>query len=368
MKKLTILTALMLCVVFVFAACNANTNDTALDENDIQTDMTENETPETDPEEDTPQTPAVTPMVVNVGSLKGPTSIGLVKLMEDASTDTASAYIYDFAVEGAADAVAPRLIKGELDIAAIPANLAATLYNNTKGQIVAIDINTLGVLYIVENGETVSSVEDLRGKTIYSAGKGNTPEYALNYMLSAYGLVPGTDVFVEFKTEHAECVSAILAEENAVAMLPQPFVTTAQMANPSIRTALNLNTEWEVASGKTLVTGVTVARKAFVEENPDAVADFLAKHKASAEYVNANVEEAAALVEKFGIFKAQVAGKAIPACSISYIDGDEMKTALSAYLETLNAQNPAAIGGKMPGDDFYFSIISAQADEMDENA
>ena len=293
--------------------------------------------------------------VVNVGALKGPTGMGLVKLMEDSGNVSDSDFVYDFTLDSAADMIVTKITKGELDIAAVPANLASILYNRLEGDIVVLNINTLGVLYIAENGESVKTVEDLRGKKIYASGKGNTPEYALNYMLEAYGLVPGVDVLVEYKTEHAECLAAILAEENSVAMLPQPFVTNATMQNSGVRIALDINAEWEAKTGKQHVTGVTIARKSFVESNPEAVKTFLDGYKASVEYVNNNVADAAQLIEKHGIFKAAVAEKALPKCSISYIDGAEMKQILSEYLVILSGQNPQAVGGALPGDDFYYT-------------
>ena len=370
MKKVLLILSIALCICLVLASCNLQgeqpQNDNTSDNTNLeqpenqngdsqnQTDNTQNggETPE-NPDDTTPET-ETEPIVVNVASLKGPTSIGLVKLMDDAAADTSSKYVYDFTIEAAADAINPKLIQGQFDMAALPANVASVLYNNTNGEIIVLNVNTLGVLYIVENGNTVNTVEDLRGKTIYASGKGNTPEYALNTMLSAYGLVPGKDVFIEFKSEHAECVTAITSEPDAVAMLPQPFVTTAQMADENIRIALDINKEWENATEKKLVTGVMVARKAFVEEHPEIVEDFLAKYETSADYANQNVTEAAALVEKYGIFAANVAEKAIPYCGITFVSGDEMKQILSDYLVTLNEQNPAAIGGKLPEDDFYY--------------
>lgn len=347
MKKALLILTLILTIALIFTGCTVVDlgND---DNNDTQVENNKNENTDNKDEVITE------PVTVKVGSLKGPTSIGLVKVMEESQNTEGNSYIYDFTIEAAGDALAPAIIKGELDIAAVPANLAAVLYNKTNGGVVAIDINTLGVLYIVENGNTVNTVEDLRGKTIYSSGKGNTPEYGLNYMLESSGLVPGEDVFVEYKAEHAECVAALTNAENAVAMLPQPFVTTAQLSNPDIRVALDVNKVWEEESGKTLVTGVTIARREFVEQNPEVVADFLAKHKESADYVNTNVADAAQLVEKFGIFKAAVAEKAIPYCQISAITGEDMKTALSDYLGILANQNASAVGGKLPEDDFYY--------------
>ena len=298
-------------------------------------------------------------LTIRVGAFKGPTAMGMVKLMEDNEAGT-SANHYEFTVMGSVDEVTPKLLQGELDIAALPANLSSVLYNNSNAGIQVTNINTLGVLYIVETGDTVHSVADLKGKTIYASGKGATPEYALNYLLTQNGLDPATDVTIEWKSEHTECVAAIAQAENGIAMLPQPFVTTAQAQNPDIRVALDMTQEWETLQASTehpsaLLTGVTVVRTEFAQEHPEAVDAFLQEYKASTEYVNANVPESAALLEKFDIFQAAVAEKALPACNIVYIDGDQMKDQLGGYLAVLLEQNPNSIGGALPGDDFYYT-------------
>lgn len=295
-------------------------------------------------------------LAANVGALKGPTAMGMVKLMEDQANNDK----LNFTIAASADEITPKLVQGELDIAAVPANLASVLYNNTEGKIQVLAVNTLGVLYIVESGNTVQSVEDLRGKTIYSSGKGSTPEYALAYMLKQNGIDPENDVTIEWKSEHSECVAALAAEENAIAMLPQPFVTTAQTKNENIRVALDLTEEWEKLSSNgdekaTLITGVVVARREFAEQNPEAVNAFLAAYEESVNYVTGNTDEAAALVGKYDIVPEAVAKLALPKCNITFIAGEEMKTALSGYLQTLFDQNPKAIGGVMPGDDFYYA-------------
>lgn len=295
---------------------------------------------------------------LRIAGLKGPTTMGLVHLLSMEKNGTA-AMDYDLQLYGAADEIVPKLIKGNLDMAAIPANLAATLYQKTNGGIQVLAVNTLGVLYIVESGESVSSVADLRSRTIYASGKGATPEYALNYILSENGVDPEKDVNIEWKSEHAECLAALLAEENAVAMLPQPFVTTAQMKNDKIKVRLDLNAEWDAVQAGSdapsqLITGVVAARKAFIEENPEAVAAFMESYAASVEFVNANVDEAAELIGKYEIVPAAVAKKAIPACNITFLAGGEMRQALSGYLNVLFEQNPKAVGGALPGEDFYY--------------
>ena len=296
---------------------------------------------------------------VNVMALKGPTAMGMVQLMDNAEAGPVNGNSYTFTIAASADEVTPKLVQGEADIAAVPANLASVLYNNTEGQVQVLAINTLGVLYIVENGDSVQTVSDLAGKTIYASGKGSTPEYALNYILSENGIDPEADVTIEWKSEHSECVAALASDEDGIAMLPQPFVTTAQTQNENLRIALDLTEEWDAlqADAETpsaLLTGVVVVRTAFAEEHPEAVNAFLDSYKESVDYVNANVTDAAALIEKYDIVTAAVAEKALPYCNITFIEGTEMQEKLSGYLNVLYEQNPTSVGGALPADDFYY--------------
>ena len=299
-------------------------------------------------------TAAVAEPAAKVAALKGPTAMGMVKMMSDDNGETC-----DFSIHAAIDEITPLLVKGEVDIAAVPANLASVLYNNTQGKVQVLAINTLGVLYIVENGSTVSSVEDLRGRTIYASGKGATPEYALNYLLTASGLDPERDVNIEFKSEHSECLASLLADEGSVAMLPQPFVTTAQMKQEGVNVVLDMTAEWDKLqegseNPSSMITGVVVGRTDFIQEHPEAVAAFLDSYHASVDFTNANVDEAAAIIGQYDIIPEAVAKKAVPHCSIVCIEGAEMQTRLSGYLSVLFEQNPKAVGGTLPDDAFYF--------------
>ena len=296
---------------------------------------------------------------VNVMALKGPTAMGMVQLMDSAEAGPVNGNSYTFTIAASADEVTPKLVQGDADIAAVPANLASVLYNNTEGQVQVLAINTLGVLYIVENGDSIQSVSDLAGKTIYASGKGSTPEYALNYILSENGIDPETDVTIEWKSEHSECVAALASDEDGIAMLPQPFVTTAQTQNENLRVALDLTEEWDALQADAeapcaLLTGVVVVRTAFAEEHPEAVNAFLDSYKESVDYVNANVTDAATLIEKYDIVTAAVAEKALPYCNITFIEGTEMQEKLSGYLNVLYEQNPTSVGGALPADDFYY--------------
>ncbi|MDR2899929.1 MAG: ABC transporter substrate-binding protein [Treponema sp.] len=295
--------------------------------------------------------------VVRVSALKGPTAMGMVKLMKDAD-EGQSANTYSFSLTSI-DEITPRIARGDVDIAAVPANLAAVFYNNAgKYQVMAI--NTLGVLYIVEKGNTIHSVEDLRGKTLYVAGNGAVPEYALNYVLINNGLVPGKDVFIEFKSEPAEIIPFLLKDDNGIAMLPQPFAATAQMKIEGLRIALDLTKEWdsvatEIAKdGSSFVTSVMVVKKDFADQYPELVKTFAEEYQASTAWVNSHVPEAAVLVGNTGIAESKVAEIALPYCNITYIDGLNMKEKMSGYLQTLYDQNPKSIGEKMPDEGFYY--------------
>ena len=295
------------------------------------------------------------PAAVRLAALKGPTAMGLVQLLDESENGKA-ANSYDFLLAGSADEITPKLIQGEIDIAAVPVNLASVLYSKTNGALELVAVNALGVLYVVEKGgETVTDIQSLAGKTIYATGKGATPEYALTYLLARNGLELGKDVNVEWKSEPTEIVAQMAAQDSAVAMLPQPFVVVAMGQVEGLRVALDLTEQWNALGGDSqLITAVLLVRSEFLEQHPQAVARFMEEYAASAAFVNDQPAEAAVLVEKYGIVKAAVAEKAIPACNIVCLTGDDMKTAASGYLQVLFDQNPESVGGKLPGDDFYW--------------
>ena len=335
MRKVLSIFLTVVILTIMLAGCQTKPNDNNTTPENTQTDNSE-------------------PVDIRIGGLKGPTSMGMVKLMEAAEAGEATNN-YTFTISGSADEVTPKLIKGELDMAAVPANLASVLYNNTNGEVKLLAVNTLGVIYIVEKGNEVQSFEDLKGKTIYATGKGSTPEYALRYLLSENGIDPDKDVKLEWKAEPTEVVALFSELENGVAMMPQPFVTVAQTQIEGLRIAIDLTKEWDALdNGSALITGVLVVRKDFAEKHPKQIAAFLDEYKQSTEYVNANIPEAAKLVEKYGIVKAAVAEKAIPYCNIYFMEGTEMKTSMQGYLNVLFEQNQKSIGGELPKDDFYY--------------
>lgn len=292
---------------------------------------------------------------IKLATLKGPTGLGMLKLMSDSDAKT-SANSYAFTLVASPDEIVSKISTGEVDVAAVPTNLAATLYNKTNGKVQLAAINTLGVLSVLSNGENIQSIKDLKGKTIYASGQGSTPEYALNYILKQNGLEVGKDVTVKYVTEHAELATQMIAGKVKLAVLPEPFVTQVTVKNNKVKIALDLTKEWNTVAGEksVLTMGCLIVRKDFAEKNKAAFDAFLSEYKASAAYTVSNIADAASLSEKYGIMPAAIAKKAIPNCNIVYIDGAEMKSKIPDFLNVLFQANPKSVGGKLPGEDFYY--------------
>ena len=295
--------------------------------------------------------------VVRVGGLKGPTTMGLVKLMQDAENGEAQ-NAYEFTMVTAADELTAMVAGDQVDIALLPANVASVLYHKTNQNVSVIDINTLGVLYLVSGDTSITSLDQLAGKTVYLTGKGTTPDYVFNYLLSSAGL-SAEDVTLDFRSEATE-VAAILAENpEAVGLLPQPFVTVALSQSDALSIIMDLTEEWDKLqaedSNSRLVTGVTIVNNDFLSSHPDMVDAFLEEHEASALYTDNHPAEAAELIAAAGIVaKAPIAEQALPYCNITCITGEDMKEALSGYLEVLYEQAPESVGGSLPDDAFYY--------------
>ena len=293
---------------------------------------------------------------VRVGSLKGPTSMGLVYLMDKAQKGETENH-YEFTMTGAADELVGKIASGDLDIALIPANVASVLYTKTQKNVTVLDINTLGVLYVVASDDSITSVADLKGKTVYMTGKGTTPEYVMTYLLKENGLAAG-DVDLQFKSEATEVASLLKENPDAIGVLPQPFATAACIQNEALKPVVDLTEAWNALnqdSGSMLVTGVTIVRSDFLRENRAPIQMFLEDHKESAQYAVDHVDETAELVAAAGIVeKAPIAKKALPYCNIVCMTGQEMKDALSGYLNVLYEQDAKSVGGQLPGDEFYY--------------
>ncbi len=290
---------------------------------------------------------------IRVYALKGPTGIGMVKVMNDNDGT------YDFTLVGAPDEVVSAIVSGNADIAAVPTNLAATLYNKTKGNVQLVALNTLGVLHILDRTGEIKAIEDLAGKTLYATGQGSTPEYAINYILKANGLTD--QVTVEYKAEHAELATLAAANQVDIVLLPEPHVTSVLNQNPEFQLALDVTELYNAAAaadgkeGATMAMGCLIVRKDWAQEHPAELQAFLAAYEASVTFVNEDVPAAAQMVQEQEIIpKAAVAQKAIPNCHIVFIDGEEMKTMIAPFFDVLFEANPKSVGGTLPADDFYF--------------
>ena len=299
---------------------------------------------------------------IRVGTLIGPTGMGMAYLMKQ-DADGASAYDYDFQLMSAPENMAAQVISGSLDIAALPVNLAATLYKKTGGAYLISAVNTLGVLYILENGSTVSSVSDLAGKTLYCTGQGAMPQYVIEYLIQKSGLkvvyedsadVPSDSVRLVFMAEHAELAAAMASGSVALGMLPEPNVTSASVKNADLRVAVDITAEWNKTEEAPLIQGCIIVSKAFASDHPLAYEAFLGEYEASVGYVNANVAEAAELIQQFGILPAAAVAKAaLPRCNIVFDNGASAKDGVKAILSVLFGYKPALVGGTMPDDEFY---------------
>lgn len=324
MKKFlcVILAALML---FAFAACG---NNDEIPVPDVKTD-------------------------VNVAALKGPTGMGMVNLM----TEDASAYNnYNFTLATAPTEIVGLITNKSVDIAACPLNLAATLYKKTQGAIQIIAVNTLGTLYILENGETITDIASLKGKTICASGQGATPEYVLNYLLEKNGIDKDKDVEIVWKSEHSEVATLMASGEVDVCLLPEPNVTAVMLQNADVRIALDMTKEWETVSEGELAMGCLIATKEYIENNSDSLKAFLKEYNESVEAVNANTDEICQLIADKGIVpKAPVAKKAIPNCNIVCITGSEMKTIAESNFNMLFNADPTSIGGELPNESIYYN-------------
>ena len=334
-KKTLILLMVTAMSVISFTACNKKD-----DKSDTKNDTNTTETSD---------------ITIKVGSLKGPTSMGLVNLMAEDEAGTSDCD-YDFTIYTQADEIVAEIVKGNLDIATVPANISSVLYQKTEKGISVIDINTLGVLYIVESGDSIKNISDLKGKTIYLTGKGTSPDFVLQYLLSENGLSTD-DVTLEYKSEATEVAALLAEDENAIGLLPQPFVTTAMMNNENLNIALDLTKEWKNASGDNLVTGVTIVRNEFLKDNASLVKTFIKEHNESVQYGKENLDETSERIEKYGIIKSAVAKQAYEYCNIVCIDGEDMKSALSVYLNVLYDYEPSTVGGSLPDDNFYATVI-----------
>lgn len=341
MKKILAL-ALALLMLFPLASCGKSEVATTTEEAEVTKETVDDTT-------------------IRMMAMIGPTGMGLASLIHNDKENSGNLADYEIELVSSPDQVTARILGKECDIAAVPINLASVLYKKTQGKIRILCANTLGVLSILENGSSINSIADLKGKTIYAPNPGSTPEYVLRYVLKKNGIDPDKDVTLQFLTGGDEVAAALGAAkakgEEAVGMLPEPKLSAFLSQNSDFHVCLDMTAEWDKVAGEgnTLVQGVFVARSEFVEEHPVLIANFLSDYEKSQNFVNSDPEKGAELIVEAGIIpKAPLAKKAIPGSHITYLAGSEMKSAVSSCLKVLCDFNPASIGGEMPADDIYF--------------
>ena len=332
MKKLL---AILLTLILVFAFAGCSNNDTTSSAPDVQSE------------------PEYTAVDMTVACMTGPTGIGMAKLMADSDAKT-TANNYTFTVASAAPDITGKFLKGEINIASVPTNVAATLYNKSEGKVRMLAVNTNGVLSILEKGNTIKSITDLKGKTIYSTGKGQNPEYILNYILRENGIDPSKDVTINFVSSE-DLIAKLVSGEAEIALAPEPAATTVMIKNPALNRVLSINDEWSKVSDTELMMGCVIALDSYVEANPAAVEKFLEEYEASVKYATTNIDETATHCETYKIAaSAAIAKKAIPTCNLCYVTGKDMKDNVNGYFNVLFKADPTSIGGKLPADDLYY--------------
>ncbi len=309
-------------------------------------------------------TEAAKKATVKLATLSGPTGMGMAYLLDDAQGGK-TLNDYEYTVCASPDEITGKIVSGGFDIAALPTNAAATLYNKSNGKIKLLALNTECVLYILEKGDSIKSVSDLKGKTIYVSGQGSTPEYILNYVLEANGLEVGKDVKLDFTyATHNDLVAFAATGKADVILLPEPAVTGLLAKNKEMRVALDINDVWEDTVEDTefadseIAMGCVVVNTAFLQKNPDAVQNFLKEYEASIEKISdeEKLDESAKVIAKVGIVAAEgVAKSALPRCNITFETGAEMKSQVEGFYKVLFDANPSSVGGKMPDENLYYA-------------
>ena len=333
MKKLF---AILLSFVLVFSLVACSNNDTVSISSDIES------------------KPTYSAVDMSVAYMTGPTGIGMAKLNAD-SDNNKTANNYTFTVASAATDITGKFLNGEINIASVPTNVAATLYNKSNGKVRMLAVNTYGVLSILEKGNTIKSINDLKGKTIYSTGKGQNPEFILKYILEKNGINPETDVTINFVSSE-DLVAKLISGEAEVALAPEPAATTVMVKNQELNRVLSINDEWSKVSDTALMMGCVIALDSYVEANPAAVEKFLEEYEESIKFATQNIDEVAAYCETYKIAaSAAIAKKAIPTCNLCYVVGTDMKDNVNGYLNVLFNADATSIGGKLPADDFYYN-------------
>ena len=352
MKKISILLAVIL-ILSLMTGCKGPDSSPQNEINQPNEDEPKTKTDD-NPEanEGTPE--EIKTVNVTIAGLKGPTSIGMIKMIDEISLKSEK-YNVEYIAESAPDSLTGKIINGDIQISSVPINLASVLYNKTEGDVQLMAVNTIGNLYIV-GSDNITTVQELEGKALGMSAKGSTPDYAMNYILKQYGLEDKTEL--DYVLDHATLAQSVIAGDTKAALLPQPFVTQVMMKNENVEILIDLNDAWNEATkgASELFTGCIIVNKEFAENNKEFIKDFLEEYEKSVDWVLNNPKEASLLVEKHEIMpSAALVEKAIPFCGITFKNPDDVKNSLNSFYKILFDSNPASVGGSMPDDEFYYS-------------
>jgi NitT/TauT family transport system substrate-binding protein len=284
---------------------------------------------------------------LKIAALNGPTGMGLIQLIDQADAK------YEITIYQSPDEITAKVISGEVDIACVPSNLGAVLYNKTK-QVQLVGVNTLGVLYLVENGQSITSLEDVKGKTILSSGQGAVPQFVLEYLLEQQGINPKEDVTIQYLANHTDIASTLLTQEGTIALLPQPFVTTVLAKDDAVRVVMDMNALWTDTTGEGLPMGVVITQKQVAKNRAKEIEAFVKEYRDSVAFIEENLEEAANLIVKHELLpNVEIAKIAIPNCNIVFEEKEEARVMLDAFFRILEQNEPKSVGGIIPDEGFY---------------
>lgn len=283
-----------------------------------------------------------------VAVLNGPTGLGLSKFKNDRS------YAYTVDYHSDPQEIVPLVIKGEVDIAAVPLNLAANIYKKTNGAVQMIAISTLGVLHVLSADESIKNVADLKGKTVYATGQGSTPEYIINYILEKNGIDPEKDIDLQYKSAHNELATLAVEGKAEICILPEYFATKVALKSEKMKKVIDLTDEWNKVSEAQLAMGCYIARKEYIEANPEIIAEFIDFAEISTNYVNEIMLSTSFLLSEKLFETKEEAEQAVKGSNMVMITGEEMKQIAASNFEVLYNAAPAAVGGELPNDALYY--------------
>ena len=359
MKKLACIMLTLAVMVSMFAGCTKteapedNTNGQTQQEEQPPSDSTEENGQDGETADKSEK------VLINVALLKGPTAMGAAALMNESENGFVFGH-YSFEVYNTPDEVTAKIINGDVSVAAVPVNLASALYNKTEGEVLIAAVNTLGNLYIVENGSSVSSLADLSGKTVVMAGQGAVPEYVMEFILSKAGI---TDTTLSFVSSHSDAVAAIVSGDADIALLPEPFATAAMKKVSGLNIAIDVAEIWDEYSyeekgvANTLPMGCIVVRKDFLDEYEKEFSKFLDEYDYFIDVTNdeEEIDAVSEYIVTYGIVDdKEIASESIPRCNIIFIDGSKMLRLVDNFLSTMYEFNPKSVGGAIPEEDFYY--------------